>query len=66
MLIISPYRSHDHYLNIEKFETSNGAYDDGIYYYFGNSTPGHITLNMSTNNANVESCDIRLTTIASN
>ena len=49
-----------------KSETSNGAYDDGIYYYFGDSTPGHISLEMSTNSANVESCDVRLTSVLTN
>ena len=46
-----------------KLNQSNGAFDDGIYYYFGPNTPEHIRLEMKTDSPNVESCDVRLTTI---
>ena len=47
----------------------DGNYDDGIFYYFGNNGQDgtlHVTAMMQTENPEVESCDIRLTQIASN
>lgn len=55
--------SSSSYLAMAKLNQSNGAYDDGIYYYFGPNTPEHIRLEMKTDSPDVESCDIRLTTI---
>ena len=44
-----------------------GSYDDGIYYYFGgDKTPQHITLEMWTDDPDIETCDLRLTSINSN
>lgn len=43
-----------------------GAYDDGIFYYFGDSKPQHITVQMQTSNPDIESCDLRLTSINQN
>lgn len=54
------------YLKLEKVSTANGAYDDGLYLNFGKSTPGHISVRMSTNASDVESCDLRLTTMEYN
>lgn len=50
-------------LKLTKHATARGAYDDGIYYFFGDKKPNHITLKMRTDNPSVESCDLRLTTV---
>mmetsp|Transcript_44687 Transcript_44687/g.43294 ORF Transcript_44687/g.43294 Transcript_44687/m.43294 type:complete len:82 (+) Transcript_44687:211-456(+) len=51
---------------MEKLPSAYGGYDDGIYYYFGEKTPGQIKIEMSTDSPNVESCDVRLTTVGTN
>lgn len=51
-------------------KTGDGNYDDGIYYYFHGMgedvTNLHVTAKVNTNSSEVESCDIRVTTIDSN
>ena len=55
------------YLYIQKNESAMGSYDDGIYYYFGgDKTPQHITFEMWTDDPDIETCDLRLTSIDSN
>lgn len=55
------------YLYIQKNASSMGSYDDGIYYYFGaDKTPQHITFEMWTDDPDIETCDLRLTSINSN
>lgn len=51
------------YLKIDKYNNSIGSYDDGAYINFGAKTPKHITFEMYTENQEIESCDLRLTTI---
>ncbi len=65
-VVINTETPNSPYLEIAKSENAMGAYDDGIYYYFGTQTPGHISLEMSTDSADVESCDLRLTTVLYN
>ncbi len=43
-----------------------GSYDDGIYYYFGDKSPQHITFEMWTDDADIETCDMRLTSVNQN
>ena len=50
-------------MNMVKSQDANGAYDDGISFNFGDNSPSHITVKMSTNASDVESCDLRLTTM---
>jgi hypothetical protein len=40
-----------------------GSYDDGIYYYFGDKMPMHITFEMWTDDADIETCDLRITSV---
>ncbi len=54
------------YLFIEKNASSMGSYDDGIYIYFGDKTPQHITVMMWTDDRDIETCDLRLTSINPN
>ena len=51
------------YLNITKGAEADGSYDDAMFIYFGDSTPKHITVMMWTDDPNIETCDLRLTTI---
>jgi len=50
-------------MELKKLGSALGYYDDGMYYYFGDNTPKHISVQMQTANASIESCDLRLTTI---
>ena len=43
-----------------------GSYDDGIYYYFGDKMPMHITFEMWTDDADIETCDLRITSVNQN
>ncbi len=43
-----------------------GSYDDGIYIYFGDKKPQHITYSMWTDDPDIETCDFRLTSIDRN
>ena len=51
------------YLLIEKSAKAQGSYDDGIFIRFGEKKPQHITLEMYTDDADIETCDLRLTTV---
>ena len=51
------------YLLIEKSANAQGSYDDGIFIRFGEKKPEHITLEMYTDDADIETCDLRLTTV---
>ena len=51
------------YLYIEKSASSQGSYDDGIFIRFGEKKPQHITLEIYTEDADIETCDLRLTTV---
>jgi hypothetical protein len=51
------------YLAIEKSANSQGSYDDGIFIRFGEKKPQHITLEMYSDDADIETCDLRLTTV---
>lgn len=51
------------YLNITKYANTSGSYDDGIYITFPASKPKHISFQVWTENPNVETCDVRLTSI---
>ena len=51
------------YLYIEKNSNAMGSYDDGIFIRFGEKKPQHITFSMYSENADIETCDLRLTTI---
>ena len=51
------------YLNITKYSNASGSYDDGIYITFNSSMPKHISFQMWTEDPNIETCDIRLTSI---
>lgn len=51
------------YLYIEKSANSQGSYDDGIFIRFGEKKPQHITLEMYSDDADIETCDLRLTTV---
>jgi hypothetical protein len=55
--VISPY------LLIEKSDNAQGSYDDGIFIRFGEKRPQHVTFEMYTEDADIETCDFRLTTI---
>jgi hypothetical protein len=48
---------------IEKSANSQGSYDDGIFIRFGEKRPEHITFEMYTEDADIETCDFRLTTV---
>ncbi len=48
---------------IEKSPDSQGSYDDGIFIRFGEKRPQHITLEMYTEDGEIETCDLRLTTV---
>jgi hypothetical protein len=51
-------------LDLKKLEEAPGNYNDGIFWYFGKEIePQHIQAVMKTTQADIESCDIRLTTI---
>jgi len=50
-------------LLIEKSPDSQGSYDDGIFIRFGEKRPQHITLEMYTEDGEIETCDLRLTTV---
>lgn len=55
------------YLNITKNSSAMGSYDDGIYYYFGGDRqPQHITFEMKTDDPDIETCDLRVTSINAN
>jgi hypothetical protein len=54
------------YMYMTKSAEASGSYDDGLYIYFGDSKPGHITLEMWTDNPDIETCDLRLTSIDPN
>ena len=54
------------YLYITKNDSSLGSYDDGVYIYFGDKSPKQITFMMWTDDASIETCDLRLTTIDPN
>lgn len=43
-----------------------GSYDDGIFYYFGDQKPEHLTFEMWTDDRDIETCDLRLTSIDKN
>lgn len=43
-----------------------GSYDDGIYIYFDDKKPQHITFSMWTDDPEIETCDFRLTSIDKN
>jgi hypothetical protein len=51
------------YLLIEKSANAQGSYDDGIFIRFGEKRPQHITLELYTDDADIETCDLRLTTV---
>ena len=51
------------YLYIDKNPKAQGSYDDGIFTYFGNKTPNHITFQMYTEDGEIETCDFRLTSV---
>jgi hypothetical protein len=50
-------------LLIEKTANAQGSYDDGIFIRFGEKRPQHITLELYTDDADIETCDLRLTTV---
>ena len=52
----------DAYLELHKLEDAQGMYDDGIFYYFNDSSPQHVSFQLYTDSGDVESCDVRLTT----
>ena len=55
------------YLELSK--SGDGNYDDGLYYYFGKhgqDSTLQVSAMVSTNNPDVESCDIRLTQVERN
>jgi hypothetical protein len=51
------------YLLMNKSANASGAYNDGIYIKFGDKSPQHITLSMYSENPDIETCDLRLTTV---
>jgi hypothetical protein len=57
--------SQSPYLFITKNETASGSYDDGLFIYFGDKQPKHITFEMYTEDPNIETCDLRLTSVDS-
>ena len=44
---------------LHKNDYANGAYDDGLLIRFDNTTIGHISVLMSTDAPEKESCDLR-------
>ena len=42
-----------YYLEMSKLETAAGMYDDGIYYFFGDSKPQHVTFKLKTDNPQI-------------
>ena len=66
LLLYHMYRnaSGPSYLRLEKLETASGAYDDGLYYFFNKDVkPEHVQFVMKTESPEVESCDLRFTSI---
>jgi hypothetical protein len=49
------------YLYIVKNSSAMGSYDDGIYIKFADNSPQHITFEFYTEDADIETCDFRLT-----
>ena len=66
--LISNFRlrmSNDSYYYIEMYKLleANGMYDDGIYYFFGDAKPQHVRVKLQTDNPDIETCDVRLTSL---